>query len=147
MPIRSAQLGDVAAIEELLRADGLPRQDCHEHLATFLVVEQDGVLIGVGGLECHGSLGLIRSIAVERDHRGTGMGRRIHEELQRLAIAKGIERLYLLTETAQHYFAHLGYRVIAREQVPAVIQGTRQFRGLYPDTATVMFRDIGGADT
>jgi mannose-6-phosphate isomerase-like protein (cupin superfamily) len=52
----------------------------------------------------------------------------------------GVRRLYLLTTTAEAYFAKRGFERCAREAAPAAIRQTREFRSLCPDTAACMVR-------
>ena len=49
--------------------------------------------------------------------------------------------VYLLTTTADRYFAKLGFAAVDRAAVPAEIRASPEFASICPDDATVMYRD------
>jgi amino-acid N-acetyltransferase len=51
---------------------------------------------------------------------------------------KGIEEFYLLTTTADKFFARNGFEVIDRNKVPSSIAGTNEFDSICPATAVCM---------
>jgi len=57
-----------------------------------------------------------------------------------LATEVGIERLYLLTESAQAWFARQGYEPLERARLPETLTRSAEFRGACPDTAVAMQR-------
>ncbi len=142
MKINNATSKDLADIKMVLEESGLPSQDCEPHLTNFFVAEVDARMVGVGGLELRGIDGLVRSIAVLPAFRGRGIGRALFQRIADRAIRSGIHRLYLLTETAEDYFTKLGFAPIARGDAPLAIAGTRQFRELCAQSATVMCHDV-----
>jgi amino-acid N-acetyltransferase len=99
-------------------------------------------LEGVVGLEPHGEAGLLRSLAVRHDRRRSGLGSALVQELERVAGARGIRRLYLLTTTAEAFFAHRGYIREPREQAPEVIRRTPEFASLCPASAAFMGKSL-----
>lgn len=145
MHIREAEKNDLTAIIQLLEMGNLPTEDCAEQIGAFILAEENKRTVAVGGLEVHGQEGLLRSIAVVPDRRGSGVGRMICSELGARAAKSGVERLFLLTESAAPYFLALGFEMVQRKDAPAAIQATRQYRGLCPITATVMFRAVKSA--
>lgn len=144
MKIKKASPKDLKNILEILDYAGLPWIDSEDHLDTFFVVEVDGNIVAVGGLEIMGNLGLLRSIAVLTKHRNKGMGRRLYQHLEAQAKRAGVQKLYLLTNTAQDYFRKLGFCTVPRTSVPKRIHSTRQFRELCPNSASVMYRNVAG---
>ncbi len=130
-------------ITELLAESGLPTEDlCEQDLSLFLVEESSEGVHAVGGLERHGNLALLRSIATSAVFRGHGMAGGIIVELERLAKKEGFEELYLLTESTVDYFESKGYVRLKRSEVPVSIRNSRQFSSLCPDSATVMCKRI-----
>lgn len=126
----------------LLDANGLPTADLSP--AIILLGLRDALgLEGIVGLEPYGSVGLLRSLAVRHDRRGSGLGSALVLELERLAGEHQLSELYLLTTTAEAFFAHRGYVRCGREAVPAAIRGSSEFASLCPSTATVMCKPIG----
>jgi amino-acid N-acetyltransferase len=140
MEIRSATIQDLAAVEQLLAANGLPRDGVRENFADFLVAEDRGTIVGAIGLEKFDSAALLRSAVVSTDRRGTGLGHRLVERILARAEEAGIDEIYLLTTTAQDYFPRFGFTRGARECVPDAVKSSAEFRGVCPETAVVMVR-------
>jgi N-acetylglutamate synthase-like GNAT family acetyltransferase/uncharacterized damage-inducible protein DinB len=143
-PIMPARPADLDLVKGLLREAGLPDRDVVAPLlAHFLVVRRGTGLAGVVGLEPLGRCGLLRSLAVAPAERGRGLGKELTGALERHARLLGIAQLYLLTTTAESFFATLGYRAVARERAPAAIQGTTEYRELCASTSVCMVKDLG----
>jgi amino-acid N-acetyltransferase len=135
---------DVPAIAELLRAAELPDDDFAPHVARFLVARLGGELLGAVGAEVYGTEALLRSLVVTPMHRGRGLGSRLVDELELVAAAWGVESWWLLTTTAEHFFAARGFRVAEREEAPEVIRFTGQFSGGCCRSAVCMTRERKG---
>ena len=105
----TATVEHLAAVLELLSGSGLPTSGVEDHLKTFVVALSDGAVKGVGGLEVYDRVGLLRSVAVAEDHRRRGVASEICARLEAEAARRGIDRLFLLTETAESFFARRGY--------------------------------------
>jgi amino-acid N-acetyltransferase len=126
----------------LLRT-GTERDASHDLDAAqpqFIVLCEGAQIIAAGALQPFGSVALLRSVAVEPQRRGAGLGRMIVQELERRACASDIAQLLLLTQTATRFFEQQGYRVIDRQQVPQAVQGSEEFRSLCPASATCMVK-------
>ena len=142
--IRPAAAKDLAAIEALLTANGLPTDGVPECLDGFLVAEHGGAIVGVVGVErCCSEYGLLRSTAVDAAWRGHGVGRRLVARAIAEAEARGTKALYLLTMTAERYFPSFGFVPTTREQVPAEVRATAEFCSICPSTSTVMSLELG----
>ncbi len=126
----------------LLEACGLPHQDIGPHLPHFTVARDGGRLVGVIGLEVHGQEALLRSLAVAPDRRGRGIARRLYATVIGQAQRLGLDRLYLLTTTADAFFEMLGFSSVPRESVPQAIREAREFGGLGPGSAVCMLRTV-----
>lgn len=142
--VRPATSDDLAAVERLLAASSLPFDGVPEALPTFVVAEAaGGDVVGVAGLEVCCDNALLRSVAVRPEWRSHGVGRALVERVVSDAEARGIRALYLLTTTAERYFPSFGFEKIARDDVPADVRETAQFRGGCCASATVMRRPLG----
>jgi len=97
---------------------------------------------GVIGLEIHGTDGLLRSLAVTGEVRGTGCGSVLVKQLEKYAQSIGMKQLYLLTETAEDYFRRKGYTSISRESASNAIRHTKEFSQLCPENAVLMRKRI-----
>jgi N-acetylglutamate synthase-like GNAT family acetyltransferase len=139
--VRSAAPEDLAAVEQLLAASGLPLDGVPEAFGTFVVAEAGADLVGVAGLEVCCDNALLRSVAVRPEWRSHGVGRALVTRVIADAEARGLRALYLLTTTAERYFPSFGFRPISRDDVPAEIRETAEFREACPASATVMCRD------
>lgn len=129
-------------VKNLLDESDLPIDDITEKRDCLYVFTVDSERVGVGGLECYGSVALLRSIAVEPTNRGNGYGSLLCQQLIERAAAHDVKQLYLLTTTAEAFFEDLGFDERQREDAPSAIQQTSEFRGLCPETATCMAKEI-----
>ncbi|MCB1748753.1 MAG: GNAT family N-acetyltransferase [Gammaproteobacteria bacterium] len=120
----------------------LPVADLEASQVELLGAWSSGELVGVIGLECHGRDALLRSLAVCAERRGQGIGTRLVGALEARARGAGVERLWLLTETAASFFAARGYRRVDRAAAPAALAASREFAALCPATATCMARTL-----
>jgi amino-acid N-acetyltransferase len=138
--IRPAGLADQGPVEALLATAGLPLAGVRHGLPGFWVADLGGTLCGVVGLEVYGSVGLLRSAAVRDEDRGSGVGGALVRHLLRDADERGIEAVYLLTETAEHYFPRHGFAVVPRTELPPELNGSAELQGACPASAVAMMR-------
>lgn len=137
------QAKDEVPLSVLLQAADLSTEDITpEMLEHFLVAHAGHGLAGAVGLEVLGEAGLLRSVAVDESHRGLGLGKQLVEAMEEHAREAGVRELYLLTITAEDFFAGLGYQKISREQAPAAIAGTSQFSELCPSSSCFMLKAL-----
>jgi amino-acid N-acetyltransferase len=129
---------DHLAVATLLRGLELPTDGVSEWLDRFWVAEHRSQVVGVAGMERYGDSGLLRSVAVAREWRGTGLGRTLVERVLEEGRTAGVREVYLLTTTAEHYFPRLGFACVGREQVPEPVQGSVEFTCACPASAVVM---------
>ena len=123
----------------LLRENKLPFQDIQ--LVNSLYVgyhDEEGRLVGSAGLEFYLPYALIRSVAVRETQRGKSIGTRIVVDMLERAREKGVEEVYLLTETARDFFAARGFSNVARERVPDKVKASSEFSSVCPVSAAVM---------
>ena len=81
MQIRSAKNSDLSAVETLLAESDLPTEGVRDNFSSFVVADDQGAIAGAIGLEKYGSAALLRSAVVSPGHRGSGVGRRLVEQL------------------------------------------------------------------
>ena len=145
MRIRKARQSDLPAVEQLLITSDLPLDGVRDHFADFIVAEGADGIEGAVGLEKYDSVALLRSAVVAPAHRGSGVGRRLVEQVLERAEEDGIDELYLLTTTAEKYFPRFGFTATSRATVPEGLKSSAEFRGACPETAVVMKRRLGGS--
>jgi len=139
--IETATPADVPAIAALLREAGLPHEDFAPHVARFLAARDGARVVGAVGAEVYGEAALLRSLVVAPEFRRGGLGGRLVDALERAAAARGVTRWWLLTTTAVTFFAQRGFRVAVRDDAPAAIRATAEFRGLCPSVAVCLSRE------
>jgi protein-tyrosine-phosphatase len=92
----------------LLEASGLRPGTSNSAPSDFLGSRDDRGLAAVVGLEVFGKVGLLRSLAVRPDNRGTGLGGTLVGAAEELAAQQGIVELFLLTTTAEPFLRQAG---------------------------------------
>ena len=143
MQIIPATPSDEAGVKALLRSCVLPFEDLTPaHLAHFLVIKDYAQIVGVVGLEVCGAFGLLRSLAVAESLRGQRLGLQLVEQIEAYARSQQISVLYLLTTTAERFFAEFEYQEISRGSAPAPLQETTEFQSICPDSAVCMCKNL-----
>ena len=107
---------DLANLLALLSVVGLPYKGVAEYISDFLIArDAGGRLVGCAGLERHGAIGLLRSVAVAPEWQRSGLGSRLTARLLQRAAADGLKEVVLLTTTARDFFARrFGFTEAAR---------------------------------
>jgi len=140
--IRSAKPADKDAVVGFLQSVGLPTEDLNPELANFLLAFVDGQLVGTAGVEITGEIGLLRSVAVKESFRNFKIAQRLVNDVTKQMRLQWVKELYLITTTAEAYFAKQGFEKVERDSVPAEIAQSQQFSGLCPSSATVMKKSV-----
>jgi GNAT superfamily N-acetyltransferase len=117
-----------------LEAADLPTLDLDEGDATYFTDEAGSF----GGLVRLGNIALLRSIVVPRAKQRHGLGTDMLAGLIGAARKSGAREVWLLTTTAESFFAANGFERVARTHAPAAIATTSQFKGVCPDSAALM---------
>jgi N-acetylglutamate synthase-like GNAT family acetyltransferase len=114
--VSGASPSDLDDVLALLAAVNLPHDGVREHLASFLVArDAEGRLVGCAGLERHGDVGLLRSVAGAPGLQKSGAGSRLTGSAIEYAKANGVKEIVLLTTTARDFFARrFGFAETAR---------------------------------
>lgn len=141
LDIRPAGPEDLGAIKVLLAVCLLPSHDESDGRSTFFVAESERGIIGVCGIEqCEGSVALLRSLGVMPGYRKQRIGRRlIHRAISHVQ-DRGIERLFVLTESATDYFQNSGFIAQERKSAPNELKGSLSLGGHTPSSALLLVR-------
>jgi amino-acid N-acetyltransferase len=142
MLIERAVPSDVARVERLLSAAGLPVEGAAEAFVTGVVARDGDEIVAAAAVERYGDAGLLRSVVVEADRRGSRLGHEIVAAAEALARDEGIRVLYLLTETAVDWFPALGYVVVPRSEAAAAVGESIEFTTVCRDTGVPMRRNL-----
>lgn len=125
MHTREALLRDAEQIHDLIASysgDGtlLPRTlpEICENIRDFVVVEDEGRIIGCGALHLYGPhLAEVRSIAVYPAVKGKGAGRELIDALLQQAERQEVTCVCLFTRIPE-FFARMGFTAAVREEIP-----------------------------
>ena len=126
--LRAARPFDRPEIEALLRAADLPVPGPGEPEVEFVVAADDGGVVACGGWEIHSRQALLRSVAVTKERRARGLGRKLVEDVIRRLAERGIDDVTLVTLDADEFFRGLGFENIARNDVPEAVRASPEFR-------------------
>ena len=126
--LRGATSADAPAIHALLMehlAEGhlLPRDidEVIAHAHRFLVASRGDRIVACAELApLSRSVSEVRSLVVNREARGVGVGTDIIDELIQRATAAGFDKLCAFTH-APSYFVHLGFSIVPHVWVPEKI--------------------------
>ena len=139
---RKATVTDWNQITNLLQNANLLLDGAQEHLEHFVVVIKDEALIGCAGLEIYGEYALLRSVAVAEGARGQGLGIKLIEEILKRAKEDHLRTIILLTETAQDFFPKFGFKQIKRDDAPASVKESIEFKEACLASAVAMQLDL-----
>jgi len=140
-PLVPATAADLADVESLVAAAGLTLLGLEACVADGTAVvcrEHDGCLLGTAATERHGDLAFLRSVAVHAPARRHGLGKALVERALADARAAGAREAWLLTETAESFFAGLGWSRAERTDAPDAIARSVEFTTACPATAIAM---------
>lgn len=126
---------DRAAVHALLRAHELPLEGFDASHVVALVAKSEGVVIGSAAIEIYGRCGLLRSVAVAPEHQGRALGSELTRAAIDLAHTRGLEALYLLTETASGFFPKFGFTAVSRVAIPDEVKSSVEFTTACPASA------------
>jgi amino-acid N-acetyltransferase len=130
-------------VRKLLEAADLPTTDLTAgHCDHFFFAGDAARPSGIVGLEIFGDVALLRSLVVAAQQRGTGVGTALLARVEQYAQGRGIRALYLLTTTAESFFARQGYSRVERGEAPPAIQASREFADLCPASCAFMAKSV-----
>jgi amino-acid N-acetyltransferase len=138
--IERASDADGPSILQLLQGAGLPVDGLVEHLNTAFVARDGAAIVGCAALETYADGALLRSVTVAPAARGRGVGQRLTQAAVTLAQSVGMPAVYLLTTSAESYFPKFGFVPTTKEQVPASVKQSIEFRSACPASAVVMWK-------
>lgn len=124
--LRDASIDDVAGILSLIRPleeDGSlvvrSRELLENEITNFSVIELEGVVIACAALyEIGDNCAEIACIAINKNSQKNGYGDRLLTSLESKARENGIDRLFVLTTVATHWFIEKGFSEVALSDLP-----------------------------
>lgn len=140
--IERASDADRPSILRLLRDSGLPIDGLVEHVKVAFVARDGTAIVGCSALETYADGALLRSVVVAPAARGRGLGQRLTAAAVTFAQSAGMPAVYLLTTSAESFFPRFGFVPTTREQVPASVTQSIEFRSACPASAIVMWKAL-----
>lgn len=125
MKYRKATFQDVEAIHALVNQYaeqglmlGRSRNVLYECLREFMLAEDDGKVVGVGGLHLvWDALAEVRAMAIDPSFAKQGIGRSIVTALEEEAKQLGVTTLFTLTYQPG-FFSKLGFTEVSKDELP-----------------------------
>ncbi len=140
--IQKAELDDLNALKTLIKKSKLVHEEIETHLENFFVIKEESNIIGCAGIEHYDDVGLLRSVAVDIKYQRKGLGKKLINKMIVFAEEKGIENLYLLTDSAEEFFKKFGFKLVSRNDVDSRIQQTYEYTTACDETASVMVKRL-----
>jgi len=138
--IAAARLSDYDTVAALLEREHLPLDGLRHHFESAFVARAVNRIIGCSALEVYEGGALLRSLVVDAEYRGAGVGGSLTDAAIQLATRRLAPAVYLLTTTAERFFPKFGFEVVDRADVPASVLASAEFTHACPSTAIVMRR-------
>lgn len=133
----------LVAAAALLRQAGLPTADLtDERMEIFFFAGDPAAPLGIVGLELSAPYALLRSLVVDEQVRATGTGTRLLAHAEAHARSHGVCSMFLLTTTAERFFAARGYERLDRINAPDFIRASSEFSALCPASAAFMVKHL-----
>lgn len=123
--VRRAKIIDVPDMVKLINIYaqkgemlGRPMIELYESIRTFVVAEEDGKLVGCGSLAViWNDIAEMRTVAVNADYHGRGIGRKIVRALIEDAQELQVPRVFCLTYQPG-FFKKMGFYDIDKHELP-----------------------------
>jgi len=137
----TAREEDLEWVISILNENDLCVDDIPSENILLKLVRSENDPIAIYGFELFGHEGILRSIAVAEEYKGTGIGTQIMRQVKIDVKELELRNLFLLTTTAKKFFEKFGFSIIERETAPVVLQQSYEFLNFCPDTAIVMSKN------
>lgn len=140
MILRKARIKDIKEIYNLVnhfaqRGEMLPRSqsELYENMRDFFVAEENGKIIGCCALHIlWDDLAEVKSLAVEENQQGKGIGKMLVNACLEEAKELGIKKIFALT-FKPGFFQKLGFKHISKDDLPRKVWGECIKCPLFPD--------------
>src|SRR5690349_15582574 len=140
--IRAATVADYQQVVALLQSENLPVSDLSPELSHFFVAVNENEIVAAIGLEYYDQSALLRSMVTAPPWRNHGLATALIDKLFEYAKSKAVNKIYIITNTAEKYFSQKAFNRIDRSLVDEAVLSSEEFNGLCPSTASIMYRHI-----
>lgn len=144
MTIETFKPSDRPDVVNLLTSSGLPIEGVEEAFENFFIArDETGRLTACAGFEKHSDVGLLRSVAVAENMRGTSLGINIVEAVLQAAKKENLAEIVLLTTTAKDFFENkLGFEAVERSGYEKVLEDSVEWNLPRCSSAVVMRKEL-----
>jgi amino-acid N-acetyltransferase len=125
-------------VAALLEREHLPLDGLRQHFENAIVARAGTRIVGCSAVEVYEGGALLRSVAVDAEYRGAGVGRDLTEAAIQLATRRLVPAIYLLTTTAEPFFRKFNFEIVDRADVPASVLVSAEFTSACPSSAIIM---------
>ena len=141
--VRPSQPSDDSRIRALLEESHLPTESVGTGVTEFFLATEGHEIVGVAGFEFYNDDALLRSVAIAARLRDRGMGSLLVAWMIGHAKERNMKRIFLLTQTAENFFARTGFHVTGRTGTgnPAM-ESSEQFSSSCPSSAVCMKMEL-----
>jgi N-acetylglutamate synthase-like GNAT family acetyltransferase len=136
--IAPARFSDYDVVAALLEREHLPLDGLREHFENAIVARAGNRIVGCSALEVYDGGALLRSVAVDAEYRGAGVGGDLTYAATQLATQRLAPAIYLLTTTAERFFRKFDFEIVDRADVPASVLASAEFTYACPSSAIIM---------
>jgi len=133
-----ARLSDYDVVAALLEREHLPLDGLQQHFENALVARAGNRIIGCAALEVYEGGALLRSVAVDAEYRGAGVGSDLTRAAIQLATRRMVPAIYLLTTTAERFFRKFNFEIVDRADVAPSVLASEEFTHACPSSAIIM---------
>ncbi|MBX7245073.1 MAG: N-acetyltransferase [Candidatus Sumerlaeaceae bacterium] len=130
LTVRKAVINDVPRLQKMINGFADKNEMLHrsmnelyENIRDFVVVEEDGELLGVGAIHVTwDDLAELKCVAVAAEAQGRGLGKMIVTRCLEDARELGLRRVFALTYKPE-FFEKYGFKVVDRSTLPHKVWG------------------------
>lgn len=141
MKIRKAKISDVKEVQTLInkhakRHKMIPRSlnDLYDKLRDIFICEDEGRIVGTCSLHVSWeNLAEIRSLAVEEERQGKGIGRKLVRRALKDAGTLGINTVFVLTYYPEYFNKNFKFHEIDKAKLPSKIWSDCLNCPVFPD--------------
>ena len=134
---RKADSDDIAGILNLLEPHEQQgalvkrsREKLELEVDYFTILTRDSVIVGWVGLYPYpeDGMGELAGLVVHPDYQDAGHGNRLLEEVEKGAMLQGLDKVFVLTTQAQHWFLERGFQETSLDSLPMKKQDLYNYR-------------------
>ena len=139
-----ADIGGILNLIEPLERQGVLVKRSREKLELetdhFTLLARDGAIIGCAGLYPYpeDKIAEVAGLVVHPDYRNSGRGNQLLDAVEKEAARLGLNRAFVLTTQASHWFIERGFVEVSLETLPVA----RQTLYNYQRNAKVLLKDL-----